>query len=157
MTNNLPSFHLDDQIPGDLAAYPAVQLSEYSNWASVARWGAKIFISASKPLKEVKKIAGKLKHVTDDDMNLVLRALRFVQDEIRYLGIEFGINSHKPYSPHIVLKRRFGDCKDKSLLLTLVLHELGIKAWPVLVNSECKRYKCCKGLGFIGEAHSRLC
>ena len=35
-----------------------------------------------------------------------------------------------------VWRRRFGDCKEKSLLLVWLLRELGIKADPVLVNTD---------------------
>src|SRR5262249_16641657 len=31
---------------------------------------------------------------------------------------------------------RFGDCKDKSLLLSSILNELGVESWPALVNSR---------------------
>src|SRR5688500_15976321 len=63
-------------------------------------------------------------------------ALRFVQDEIRYLGIELGRYSHQPTSPAKVFARRFGDCKDKSLLLATLLKSMGVDAVPALVHSS---------------------
>lgn len=69
----------------------------------------------------------------------MLAVLRFVQDEIRYLGIELGRHSHLPNPPARVLERRFGDCKDKSLLLCTALNALGIEAYPALVNTEAGR------------------
>jgi len=62
-----------------------------------------------------------------------------VQDEIRYLGIEMGENSHKPNSPDKTLKQRFGDCKDKSYLLCTLLKALNIEASPVLLNTVYKK------------------
>jgi hypothetical protein len=62
--------------------------------------------------------------------------LRFVQDEVRYLGIELGQSSHRPSAPDEVLRRRYGDCKDKSLLLVAMLRCLGIKAHVALVQSD---------------------
>ena len=67
-----------------------------------------------------------------------LAALRFVQDEIRYLGIELGRYSHEPTRPEKVFARRFGDCKDKSLLLATVYSALGIDAIPVLINTRAR-------------------
>ena len=58
-----------------------------------------------------------------------------MQDDIRYLGFENGLNSFKPSKPIEVLKRRFGDCKDKALLLSTLLQSYGIAANPILVNS----------------------
>lgn len=49
-----------------------------------------------------------------------------------------GPHSHLPHSPSLVFSRRFGDCKDKSLLLVTVLNALNIEAWPALVNTEAR-------------------
>jgi hypothetical protein len=54
----------------------------------------------------------------------------------RYVGLEFGIHGFKPYKVDRVLARRFGDCKDKTLLLVTLLRALGVEAWPALVNTE---------------------
>src|SRR5207245_3226925 len=70
----------------------------------------------------------------------VLQALRFVQDEIRYMGVEIGVNSHMPYSPATVVKRRYGDCKDKTLLLITMLRALGISARPALVSTTYRSH-----------------
>ena len=69
----------------------------------------------------------------------ILAALRFVQDDVRYMGIEMGENSHKPHPPEKVIVQRFGDCKDKSYLLCTLLRALGIEASPVLINSGYKK------------------
>ncbi len=60
-------------------------------------------------------------------------ALEFTQNDIRYLGIEFGPHSFNPTDPAVVLRRRFGDCKDKAFLLCTLLRGLGYDATPVLV------------------------
>jgi hypothetical protein len=67
---------------------------------------------------------------------LALRALQFVQSQIRYVSISIGPAAFRPASPNTVLGRRFGDCKDKSLLLAMMLRALGIEAQPALVNTR---------------------
>jgi hypothetical protein len=69
---------------------------------------------------------------------MLLAALRFVQDDVRYMGIELGPYSHTPTQPTKVFQRRFGDCKDKSLLLSTILNSLGIEASPALVNTSAQ-------------------
>ena len=54
-----------------------------------------------------------------------------MQDEVRYLGLENGISAYKPSSPNKVYNQRFGDCKDKSLLLVTMLNQMNIEAYPV--------------------------
>jgi hypothetical protein len=58
-----------------------------------------------------------------------------VQDEIRYLGIETGENSHRPHDPETVFAQRYGDCKDKAYLLCAMLRANDIACDPVLVNT----------------------
>jgi hypothetical protein len=65
-----------------------------------------------------------------------LRALQFVQEQIRYVSISIAQGGFRPSSPEQVLERRFGDCKDKSLLLTTLLRQLGMDAQPALVNTR---------------------
>ncbi|MFX4929726.1 transglutaminase-like domain-containing protein, partial [Acinetobacter baumannii] len=57
-----------------------------------------------------------------------LRALQFVQEQIRYVSISIGPGAVRPADPATVLERRFGDCKDKTLLLVTILRALGIDA-----------------------------
>ena len=55
--------------------------------------------------------------------------------EIRYTGIELGQGSLLPRSPAETLKRKFGDCKDKAVLLTALLRSLDIPAYVALLNA----------------------
>jgi hypothetical protein len=67
--------------------------------------------------------------------NRVLAALRFVQEEVRYLGKEDGASGYEPVQPSVVFARRYGDSKDKSFLLVTMLRALKIEAFPVFVNT----------------------
>ncbi|HSD29792.1 MAG TPA: transglutaminase domain-containing protein, partial [Vicinamibacteria bacterium] len=73
------------------------------------------------------------------EIERALKAIRFVQDEVRYLGVEMGPSSHRPHAPEWVLEQRYGDCKDKALLLVALLRALGIEANPALVNTSVRR------------------
>lgn len=66
---------------------------------------------------------------------LVERVVRYLHREIRYTGVEFGQASIRPTSPSLTLQRRYGDCKDLSLLLVALLRELGVPAQLALLAS----------------------
>ncbi len=68
----------------------------------------------------------------------IAAVLNFVQEEVRYLGFESGLGSYKPFAPNQVFEQRYGDCKDKSLLMVTMLRKMGIEAYPVLVNTALK-------------------
>jgi len=73
---------------------------------------------------------------SDNKNNQILSAIRFVQNKIRYRGEHHGVFTHTPKTANIILKKRAGDCKDKSNLLVQILSHLGVKAFHVLVNTR---------------------
>ncbi len=136
-SRDAPGVEYEDSQPSWYDPTPYVQLSEFETWADVARWAA--------PLYEPGELSPALRAQIEEWRKLpnaeerVLAARRFVQDEVRYLGIELGTYSHTPTKPSKVFERRFGDCKDKTLLLMTMLNQLGIEARPALVNTDVRR------------------
>jgi hypothetical protein len=66
------------------------------------------------------------------------QALHWVQTEIRHWSVAVGECAIRPQPPAIVVRRAYGDCKDKALLLSSMLRALDIDARPTLV-SQLKR------------------
>ncbi len=117
--------------------YFKVELSEYFSWEDVVKWGMKVFKqSSATKFTDYSKIKALSELKTDEEK--VIGALDFVQNEIRYFGIEIGTNSHKPKNPLNILKDGYGDCKDKTVLLCEILKSMNIKAYPVLVHTESR-------------------
>lgn len=133
LTDQEPRF-IGDQAPRWYNPYKRVEISNYKNWEEVVEW-AKPLYAVSDHIRDqiTKDISGQI-DLTAKEEN-ILDAIEFVQDDIRYLGFEYGVNSFKPYSPEKVLNQRFGDCKDKSLLLVTILDIMGVEANPVLVHT----------------------
>jgi len=124
----------DNYEPDWYSAYACTYITSFKNWGEVAAWSHKRYkVSEQDKQHVLKEIVPKFKF--DSVEQYTLDVIRFVQDEIRYLGFESGLNSHKPHSPAKVYNQRFGDCKDKSLLLTALLNAKGIESYPVLVNT----------------------
>lgn len=121
--------------PGDVLT-DVLQASAFQSWGEVRGWAKALFDAAPTPrsaafnalLSELKKFPTQAQQAT--------AALRWVQREIRYVSMSLGENSHKPFAPDEVLARRFGDCKDKTLLLLHLLKGLGIKAEPALMSLQ---------------------
>lgn len=63
-------------------------------------------------------------------------ALRLVQDELRYVSLSVGAGGYFARSPEEVISTGFGDCKDKSLLLRVMLDRLGIDAAVALTDLD---------------------
>ena len=140
----VPARRTDPDVPPDYDPNGWVEISEYKSWQEVVEWAVPLFTaetSLSPDLQaEIEKLRG-IKNVEER----ILAALRLVQEQVRYLGLESGISSHRPTAPNEVLRRRFGDCKDKALLLVTLLGQTGIEATPALVSTD-----------FRGEVAERL-
>ncbi len=69
----------------------------------------------------------------------VAAALKLVQRDVRYLAMSIGDGGFVPRPVQAIWETRFGDCKDASRLLVSLLRRLGVKAEPVLVNTQIGR------------------
>ncbi|WP_343701699.1 DUF3857 domain-containing protein [Chitinophaga sp.] len=129
-----------DHMPAWYVDYPYLEVSEFENWAAVAKWAAAV---NNIPLngREVAEKSSQLKaKAGTDTARYIEEAIRFVQEDIRYMGIEIGEYSHRPNSPEKVCKQRFGDCKDKSLLLVALLRAGGVGADMAYVNTAFNKH-----------------
>jgi transglutaminase-like putative cysteine protease/lipoprotein NlpI len=133
--DDLPQFRAEAGAPPSYEPLLWLQFSEYREWSEVADWGQTLFPpSALGSVPELASVIARLKALPDAQSK-VREALRFTQGEIRYFSIAFGESSHRPAPPDVVMRRRFGDCKDKSLMLVALLREAGVQARPVLVST----------------------
>lgn len=133
--NNLrPRFSVDRE-PDWYYSGAFLQFSHFPDWASVSRWAEPFYQTPDTLPPELAELAATLSK-EPDDASRVVRALRFLQDEVRYTGIEVGDGAFVPTAPEVTLKRRFGDCKDKVLLLLTLLRASGIEAHAALVQTH---------------------
>lgn len=129
----------EENLPGWLDPYGVVYFSESENWRQVADWARPLMESGIESNNEIRKIAGRILKHHSDPVEQIAASLQFVQEEIRYFGIEIGENSHRPGKASVTLARRYGDCKDKTVLLLSILRELDIEAHAALVNTRHKK------------------
>ncbi len=131
----IPALISDGDLPDWYNPYPWIQFSEFATWAEVGEWAKQLYSLPDTLSVELQAQIEALKKQAATPEKRAQAALRFVQDEIRYLGIEFGPHSYKPSPPSLVFARRFGDCKDKALLLSTMLRRMGIEARPAFVHT----------------------
>ena len=133
-----PAHDYENQ-PAWYTTYGYVQISEYNSWQEVADWALKINPIIKITNGNLAKQVAVLKAKSGNNKDTYFRdAVKLVQDEIRYMGIEIGQYSHKANNPEKIYNQRYGDCKDKSLLLASILAANGITANMVLINAYTK-------------------
>lgn len=118
--------------PHDVPQVPSITFTDWNGWPDVAAWSSRVFKASQPGMRFYAALEGFRKLPEDQRLEKVVR---FVQDDVRYVGVETGAHSHLPHSVEWVLERGFGDCKDKAQLLVALLRGLGVDAAPMLVNT----------------------
>lgn len=131
--DQVPAVVYEDKAPNSVFQYPFLQIATYRDWAQVSQWGEALFNLEPPKSEEFKQKVAELK-LLKTNPERIAAALNFVQEDIRYFGVEIASNSHQPYPPDQVIQQRFGDCKDKTLLLHSLLKALGIRSTPTLAS-----------------------
>jgi tetratricopeptide (TPR) repeat protein len=153
--HNLPNAHVKDDVKGavrhlsveqgylparansdiDLATHnitgPSVYFSTGESWAEVASAYRKLAEAHIDP----EKVKGLLGQGGGDRTAIVARLVSRLHKDVRYTGIEFGQASLQPATAAEVLKRHYGDCKDKAALLVAMLRAAGIPAHLALLGT----------------------
>jgi hypothetical protein len=129
----------EDRYPVWYDPSPRTQFGPARTWSDVVAWALPLYprVTDALPADLEARIAEWKKL---PDANARLRAAtRAVQDEVRYFGVEMGSNTHRPTAPAETWTRRYGDCKDKTYLLSTILARLDIEAVPALVSTDLGR------------------
>jgi lipoprotein NlpI len=129
----LPGTPVEALTSPDFFTFRFIQFSEFESWNDVAHWANDLFEGKPVITDDLRTEVDRIRALGSDEAR-VASALEFVQTQIRYFSVSLGESSHRPTPPGEVLRRRYGDCKDKSLLLISMLRELGIESKPVLLQ-----------------------
>ncbi len=148
----------DTNLPSDAPSWPSVEFSSGQSWQSVAANYRAMTESRIRPDDARALIAGLKLPARPSDAGVaapaasiganvtaawplsarrdyIAKVVERLHREVRYTGIEFGAARLIPEFPSETLRRRFGDCKDKSTLLVAALRAAGIDAYLALLSA----------------------
>lgn len=125
----------DGQYPAWYQPYPLAQVAREQSWKQVVDWALPLYPRVERLPDELEAKVREWRALPDERARITA-AVRLVQDEVRYFGIEMGENTHRPTAPAETWRRRFGDCKDKVYLLVSLLGRMDIRAVPALVTTS---------------------
>jgi transglutaminase-like putative cysteine protease len=135
---NVAAVSHEKDTPSWFQQYGAVEYSQFSSWGQIVEAAIPLYFVAAPPSSELKRLTARFAAAGSSDALRVIQVMKFVQEEIRYTGIEEGEGAFRPTPPNEVLSRRYGDCKDKTLLAVTLLKSIGIEAAPALVSTHWK-------------------
>ncbi|MGE5340864.1 MAG: DUF3857 domain-containing transglutaminase family protein [Candidatus Omnitrophota bacterium] len=123
--------------PTDIAQKLIV--STYNNWEELSKYGASLNVgkidSSPQMIKKVKELTKNATTEKDKIRNI----FNFISTEVRYMGSSMDVGAFlEPHPASFTFEKKYGVCRDKSVLFISMLKEIGVKADDVLVNVTVK-------------------
>ena len=114
---------------------PASQTPGIRNWSDLGAWFYNLARERRAATPAIQEKVSALTAAEPTQLGKMRALAAFVQNDVRYVAIELGIGGHQPHPAGDVFTNRYGDCKDKSTLLSAMLKQLGIESNLVAINT----------------------
>jgi hypothetical protein len=113
-----------------------VALNSNVDWQAMGKWYSQLIGGRIDASPEVKQHVAELTASKATPLQKMQAIAAFVQENIRYVAISFGIGGYQPHPASEVFAHRYGDCKDKATLVRSMLREIGIESYHVVIYTE---------------------
>jgi len=124
----------------DRDAFPQLSLWTLNNWDVISNWYIKLVKEQMKSDSELEGFTKQLIAGKKTDEEKINAIFNFVSQNVRYIAVLLGPYTHKPHQAFEIFQKRYGDCKDKTVLLLTMLKIAGIKGKPALVPAYGKYF-----------------
>jgi len=124
-----------DRAPSDQIG-PAVWLSTLEDWSAFARWYRGLLKGRDELGPELQKAVDSWTSGVSDKLEIIRILHEKAANDVRYVGLNFGLAGFQPHPAKEVWENRYGDCKDKANLLRSMLKYKGINSYFTLLNTE---------------------
>jgi predicted transglutaminase-like cysteine proteinase len=108
----------------------------FAEWQDLGKWVNDLLAGRIDPSPELKRQVATVTAGKITQLAKMQAIAQFVQHDIRYVAIELGIGGWQPHPAAEVFSHRYGDCKDKALLMRSMLKEIGIDSFQVAINTH---------------------
>jgi len=108
----------------------------FAAWDDLGKWVNALLAGRMEASPQIKQEVTTLTAGKNTALQKMQAIAQFVQHDIRYVAIEIGIGGWQPHAAPDVFSHRYGDCKDKALLMRSMLQEIGIDSFQVAINTE---------------------
>lgn len=124
----------------DRDTFPQLYFWTLDHWDTISKWYIKLIKQQMISDDDLENFTKQLiadKKTDEDKINAIFN---FVSQNIRYIAVLLGPHTHMPHAANAIFEKRYGDCKDKTVLLLTMLRIAGIKALPALVPTNGKYF-----------------
>ncbi|MFO7568175.1 MAG: DUF3857 and transglutaminase domain-containing protein [Smithellaceae bacterium] len=128
----------EPRMPGlmDRETFPQIRIWTMRDWRSISSWYIQLMREQMKSDHDLDVFTRELISDKKTNEEKIGAIFDFVSRNIRYVAVLLGPHTHKPHPAREVFQKRYGDCKDKTVLLLTMLKIAGIEALPALVPAQ---------------------
>jgi hypothetical protein len=115
---------------------PGGKNAGFQTWSEFGNWYLTLAAGRRTSSPQIKQKVMELTASAPTRTAKIQALANFVQNDIRYVGIELGIGGFQPHPAAEILSHGYGDCKDKATLLSAMLQEIGVDSYYVIINAQ---------------------
>jgi tetratricopeptide (TPR) repeat protein len=123
--DNRPQLPQDDSLPSKEDLRLEVACSTFASWEAVGRWKVQLRADCWECTQEIRKVVADVVRDLKTPLEKARALAYWVRRNIRYVSAGEK-HDYTPHRPALVLGNRYGDCKDQTQLLAVMLREAGI-------------------------------
>jgi tetratricopeptide (TPR) repeat protein len=116
----------DEDLPSKEELRTSLVLSTFASWAEVGAWKLKLRSNCWECTAEVDDVVKKATAGLKTPLEKARALAYWVRRNVRYVSVG-DKHDYTPHPPAKVLLNRYGDCKDTSQLLAVMLKQIGVK------------------------------
>ncbi len=108
----------------------------FASWEEIYRWWRGLYQDKIHADEAIAAKVGELVKDKKTEEEKIRAIYDYCAQEIRYVAVEYGDAGYEPHEAPEIFSNKYGDCKDKAILLVAMLKKAGIEAYPVLISTD---------------------
>ena len=133
---DVPPLSTEPQAPPPPALGTRLIFTSIPSWETVWKWYRGLSDEARRPDEAITKAVGEVIAGAATDLGKARAIYNYVCSKIRTVGLQLGPHGYQPHSAASIYENRYGDCKDKAILLLTMLDVAGLEGSIVLVPTD---------------------
>ena len=135
---NSPMIIAEPNMPESISYVPALAYSSLDSWDRLGKFISERFYPSIEPDETIRAKVAELTTGAQSAADSVRAIALFVVKDIRSIGLPLGLAGWRPNPAAEVFANRYGDIRDKTVLLAAMLKAAGFESYPALMSSDQK-------------------
>ena len=132
---DVPEIVVENSMPSPHEFLPSILVSTDKSWEKIDNWTWAKYNKNENLGSDINNFLLKLKLDKNKSETQKIQAVyAYLQKNVRYVFAHLGRGGYDPHPLSEILTKGYGDCKDQTYLAYTMLKELGIEAYPALVE-----------------------